>query len=57
MHIEAEHDDVHAERHFIRDLTPDRELPITDNGSHHPRHLRVFLASPGDVVEERGLAL
>ncbi len=32
-------------------------MNTTDSTSHSPRHLRVFLASPGDVADERGLAL
>ncbi len=32
-------------------------MSTTDSTSHSPRHLRVFLASPGDVADERGLAL
>ena len=32
-------------------------MNITNNIPHSPRHLRVFLASPGDVADERGLAL
>ena len=32
-------------------------MSTTDSTSQGPRHLRVFLASPGDVVDERALAL
>ena len=32
-------------------------MSTTDNTSQSPRHLQVFLASPGDVADERGLAL
>ena len=32
-------------------------MSTTDHTSHSPRHLRVFLASPGDVADERALAL
>ena len=32
-------------------------MSTTDNTAQSPRHLRVFLASPGDVAEERKLAL
>ena len=31
--------------------------PSSTNATRSPRHLRVFLASPGDVADERGLAL
>ncbi|MFO1434589.1 MAG: SUMF1/EgtB/PvdO family nonheme iron enzyme [Candidatus Competibacteraceae bacterium] len=32
-------------------------MSTSNNISHSPRHLKVFLASPGDVADERGLAL
>jgi hypothetical protein len=32
-------------------------MSTTDNTAQGPQHLRVFLASPGDVTQERALAL
>ena len=32
-------------------------MSTTDSATQNPRHLRVFLASPGDVADERALAL
>ena len=32
-------------------------MSTTRNTTQNPRHLRIFLASPGDVADERGLAL